>query len=142
MSVVVLMVVWIAEWVCMQVLFHVLFHTRPPMVASDVYYCAFYSNYHKARSYVVDPTCIHFAPCQSPTPPFCMLPTPVHHASSTAVLPSSQRRLIHLHDSCDHTVCVCTVVMKCITCLYQSSTRCVCATLVPSSVVITFALVF
>ena len=35
-----------------------------------------------------------------------MLPTPVHHASSTAVLPSSQRRLIHLHDSCDHTVCV------------------------------------
>ena len=31
----------------------------------------------------------------------------------------------------------CTVVMECITRLHQSSTQCVCATLVPSSVVIT-----
>ena len=71
----------------MDVLFHVLFHIMPPTVVSDVCKCVPHPYHHQTLNCAACPPSIHFAPCQSPTPP-CLSPcqTPVHHGSSTATL--------------------------------------------------------
>ena len=66
---------------------------------------------------------LHTLPITNNSMLFCMSHTPVHHTSSTTIIPSSQCRLLHRHCSCDHWECI--VVMECITRLHQSSTSCV-----------------
>ena len=76
------------------------------------------------------------APCQSPTTP-CL--SACHTHQSITLLP--QLLFLLLNVVFFIVIILVTiesvVMMECITCLHQSSTRCVCATLVPSSVVIT-----
>ena len=136
--VVVLMVVWIAWWTRVDVLFYLLFRIRSPTVVSDVCQCVFHTKIitkHTAVQLVHHPSTLHLANHQqhhaflhaTHTSPSCFFHNCLSFFSMLSSSSSSSLRPLR----------ECVVVMECITHLHQSSTRCACATLVPSSVAIT-----
>ena len=136
--IVVPMVVWIVLWACVDVLFHVLFNTRPPMVVSDECQCVLHTQIttnHSVVQFVHHASTLHLANHQqhhaflhaTHTSPSCFFHNCLSFFSMLSSSSSSSLRPLR----------ECVVVMECITRLHKSSTRCACATLVPSSVAIT-----